>query len=88
MSTDPTTTTTPGSLGDLCPPCKLLLNSDMAIQKLQMFVKGYEFLRDQGFSLSNEATAKAIEIICGFDETMDDVLKLLDAQAVPIREEA
>lgn len=65
-------------LNGICPPCKLLLNGNGAVAKLQLFQNAINDLDDAGIQLTPEATQKAIGVICQFDRDMDEVLKLLE----------
>lgn len=64
-------------LGELCPPCKLLLNSGGAHDKLTLFEGQLHMLNNLGYDLTPEGYAAAIKVVCGFDDAMDGVLKLL-----------
>lgn len=71
------TTPAPTDLGELCPPCKLLLNGSGAAAKLALFQEQVDQLDALGFELTPDATKEAIKVICGFDDAMDGILKLL-----------
>ncbi len=61
----------------MCAPCKLLLNSHAAIGKLNGFMAGVEELNKRNHDIPFETHKKAIEVICGFDKAMDEIMELV-----------
>jgi len=72
----------------MCVPCKVVTNGLTAVGKINGWYGGLEELHSRGFDLPASAYRRAKEVLCGFDDDMDEVLNFINnGPYVPFKKE-